>query len=129
VSEPVSQITVYCCDGGKRWDFVKAPSGRWIMPPVPGRRHRPDTRVAFDRTTGRRLARREAEYAAVGELTSSQSDDFAAANTFRYNLRCDKCPTTVPALGENLKPIFDTQTESLMSLSELSARLTGSATP
>ena len=128
MSEHRDSITVYCCDGGKRWDFHRAESGRWLMPPVRGRRYRADARTGFDRQTGRRLARKEAEYAVVGELVSSRSAAYSARYAFHYNLRCEKCKRTVPVRDEKLSRILDGVGAVEISLVELSARLSGSAT-
>jgi hypothetical protein len=127
VSESAGR-TVYCCPGGRRYEFFKATSGRWVMPAARGRRQHPDTRVAFERATGRRLASKESDYAAVGELVSSQSARFAATYIFRYRLWCKKCRTTVSVWGENLDSILDDGVSEIR-LADLEAKVSGSATP
>lgn len=116
-------ITIYCCQGGKRWHFGRNPTGRWILPPARGLRYRGDVRLGFESATGRPLTRVEAQYAAASEALSGAEPRYV----FRYNLRCESCSTTVPASEQKLNPIFESHGASEMSLKELRAKLSGSA--
>ena len=132
-SNPITDMTVYCeKHDRKRWEFIKAESGRWVFSPSRGRRWRSDTLAGFDRATGRRLTRKEAEYAAVGEVVSGRSEAFAEIYTWRYNLECGKCRITVEARDARLDPIFDAQAaagESSIGLAKLGVKLAGSVAP